>query len=115
MNIVETVARCCSENISPQDKFKASSGWVENFKHRHDIRKGGLWDKTNGHAWAMSANAKFGESSGPSNSNGQASFESGHHHDHALGTEGEADYTGAGYSMIDGDASMEYGDNDEEE
>ncbi|KAL0960654.1 hypothetical protein HGRIS_005682 [Hohenbuehelia grisea] len=28
-------------NIS-EDKFKASSGWVENFKHRHGIR-GGLW------------------------------------------------------------------------
>ncbi|KAG8969991.1 hypothetical protein FRC03_012444 [Tulasnella sp. 419] len=26
-----------------KDKFKASSGWVENFKHRHDIRKGGSW------------------------------------------------------------------------
>ncbi|EPQ50994.1 CenpB-DNA-bind-domain-containing protein [Gloeophyllum trabeum ATCC 11539] len=26
----------------PDDKFKASSGWVENFKHRHGIRKG-IW------------------------------------------------------------------------
>lgn len=26
----------------PDDKFKASSGWVENFKHRHGIR-GGVW------------------------------------------------------------------------
>ena len=25
-----------------EDKFKASSGWVENFKHRHGIR-GGVW------------------------------------------------------------------------
>jgi hypothetical protein len=24
----------------PEDKFKASSGWVENFKHRHGIRRG---------------------------------------------------------------------------
>ncbi|THH20539.1 hypothetical protein EW146_g842 [Bondarzewia mesenterica] len=24
----------------PDDKFKASSGWVENFKHRHGIRRG---------------------------------------------------------------------------
>ncbi|KAG8876830.1 hypothetical protein FRB97_003896 [Tulasnella sp. 331] len=98
-----------------KDKFKASSGWVENFKHRHDIRKGGLWDKTNNHAWAMSASAKYGEGSGPSASNGQASFEPGHHNDRNLGTGGEEDYAGAGYSMIDGDASMEYGDNDEEE
>ncbi|THH27041.1 hypothetical protein EUX98_g7159 [Antrodiella citrinella] len=27
----------------PDDKFKASSGWVENFKHRHGIRKG-IWN-----------------------------------------------------------------------
>ncbi|TCD63250.1 hypothetical protein EIP91_005806 [Steccherinum ochraceum] len=26
----------------PEEKFKASSGWVENFKHRHGIRKG-IW------------------------------------------------------------------------
>ena len=25
-----------------QDKFKASSGWLENFKHRHGIRRG-VW------------------------------------------------------------------------
>lgn len=24
----------------PEDKFKASSGWIENFKHRHGIRSG---------------------------------------------------------------------------
>jgi hypothetical protein len=29
-----------------EDKFKASSGWIENFKHRHGIRKG----KWQGHA-----------------------------------------------------------------
>ena len=28
-----------SFHIAP-DKFKGSSGWVENFKHRHDIRRG---------------------------------------------------------------------------
>lgn len=28
-----------SFHITP-DKFKGSSGWVENFKHRHDIRRG---------------------------------------------------------------------------
>ncbi|ESK94941.1 centromere binding protein b [Moniliophthora roreri MCA 2997] len=27
----------------PEDKFKASSGWVENFKHRHGIRNG-IWE-----------------------------------------------------------------------
>jgi hypothetical protein len=27
----------------PEDKFKASSGWVENFKHRHNIRRG-IWN-----------------------------------------------------------------------
>lgn len=27
----------------PEEKFKASSGWVENFKHRHGIRKG-IWN-----------------------------------------------------------------------
>lgn len=26
----------------PEDKFKASSGWIENFKHRHGIRRG-IW------------------------------------------------------------------------
>jgi hypothetical protein len=26
----------------PEDKFKASSGWIENFKHRHGIRRG-VW------------------------------------------------------------------------
>jgi Tc5 transposase DNA-binding domain len=26
----------------PREKFKASSGWIENFKHRHEIR-GGKW------------------------------------------------------------------------
>ena len=26
----------------PDERFKASSGWVENFKHRHNIRKG-VW------------------------------------------------------------------------
>ena len=25
-----------------EDKFKASAGWVENFKHRHNIKKG-VW------------------------------------------------------------------------
>jgi hypothetical protein len=24
----------------PPEKFKGSSGWIENFKHRHDIRRG---------------------------------------------------------------------------
>jgi hypothetical protein len=33
------MARCLE---IPEDKFKASSGWVENFKHRHGIR-GGVW------------------------------------------------------------------------
>lgn len=43
-----------------QDKFKASSGWVENFKHRHDLRKGGSWDRaSNAAVWANSA-AKYG-------------------------------------------------------
>ncbi|KAG8994223.1 hypothetical protein FRB90_000505, partial [Tulasnella sp. 427] len=43
-----------------KDKFKASSGWVENFKHRHDLRKGGSWDRaSNAAAWANSA-AKYG-------------------------------------------------------
>jgi hypothetical protein len=27
----------------PDNMFKASSGWVENFKHRHGIR-GGIWN-----------------------------------------------------------------------
>ncbi|KAG9041853.1 hypothetical protein FS837_011649 [Tulasnella sp. UAMH 9824] len=43
-----------------KDKFKASSGWVENFKHRHDLRKGGSWDRaSNAAVWANSA-AKYG-------------------------------------------------------
>lgn len=29
-----------------EDKFKASAGWVENFKHRHGIRKG-VWEGKN--------------------------------------------------------------------
>ncbi|KZT27412.1 hypothetical protein NEOLEDRAFT_1130970 [Neolentinus lepideus HHB14362 ss-1] len=33
------------------DKFKASSGWVENFKHRHGIRKG-IWHG-DGRDWAL--------------------------------------------------------------
>ncbi|KAG9011683.1 hypothetical protein FRB94_007916 [Tulasnella sp. JGI-2019a] len=90
-----------------KDKFKASSGWVENFKHRHDIRKGGLWDKTNGHAWAMSASAKYGEGSGPSNINGLESFDPGHSHERDMGNEGEGDYVGGGYSMVDGDDDAE--------
>lgn len=28
----------------PEERFKASSGWIENFKHRHEVR-GGKWVK----------------------------------------------------------------------
>ena len=34
-----------SFHITP-DKFKGSSGWVENFKHRHDVRRG-EWFRAN--------------------------------------------------------------------
>ncbi|TFK52288.1 hypothetical protein OE88DRAFT_1724991 [Heliocybe sulcata] len=47
-NKAKEVARSMSIT---DDKFKASSGWVENFKHRHGIRKG-IWHG-NGRDWAI--------------------------------------------------------------
>ncbi|KAF9649764.1 hypothetical protein BDM02DRAFT_1753089 [Thelephora ganbajun] len=45
-----------------EDKFKASSGWVENFKHRHGIRRG-VWHG-DGKASKLSATGGPGPSSG---------------------------------------------------
>ena len=41
--MIRNKAREISRNLGwPEERFKASSGWVENFKHRHGIRKG-IW------------------------------------------------------------------------
>ena len=71
-----------------QDKFKASSGWVENFKHRHDLRKGGLWDKSGNSSWAAAAAAaKY--SQGPNGANGaDGEGEEDFHGDSAFGVVG---------------------------
>ncbi|KAA1469746.1 hypothetical protein DENSPDRAFT_641230 [Dentipellis sp. KUC8613] len=40
---IRTKAKLVSKALQiPDDKFKASSGWVENFKHRHGIKRG-VW------------------------------------------------------------------------
>lgn len=96
-----------------QDKFKASSGWVENFKHRHDIRKGGLWDKNNGLAWAMAANAKYNEDGGGESSANALNPLGAPMTEEQEGNEG--DYIGADYNIVGGDGSMGYGGDDVEE
>lgn len=41
--LIRNKAREVAKDIGiTEDKFKASSGWVENFKHRHNIRRGVL-------------------------------------------------------------------------
>ncbi|KZW00947.1 hypothetical protein EXIGLDRAFT_761236 [Exidia glandulosa HHB12029] len=41
--LIRNKARDVAKEIGiSEDKFKASSGWVENFKHRHNIRRGVL-------------------------------------------------------------------------
>lgn len=41
--LIREKARALAKEMDwPEEKFKASSGWVENFKHRHGIRKG-VW------------------------------------------------------------------------
>ena len=45
MQLTDSVIRNKAKEVAkqlqiPEDKFKASSGWVENFKHRHGIRRG---------------------------------------------------------------------------
>ncbi|KAJ7601017.1 hypothetical protein C8J56DRAFT_730370, partial [Mycena floridula] len=42
-NVLRVKAKTVARDLRiPEDKFKASAGWVENFKHRHGIR-GGAW------------------------------------------------------------------------
>jgi hypothetical protein len=42
-SLIRNQAKSVAKRLGvPEDKFKASSGWVENFKHRHGIR-GGVW------------------------------------------------------------------------
>lgn len=42
-NLIRTKAKETARSLQiPDERFKASSGWVENFKHRHNIRKG-VW------------------------------------------------------------------------
>ncbi|KAL4250782.1 hypothetical protein ABKN59_006091 [Abortiporus biennis] len=42
-NVIREKAKEIAKELQwPEEKFKASSGWVENFKHRHGIRKG-VW------------------------------------------------------------------------
>ena len=41
--LIRNKAKETARNLQiPDERFKASSGWVENFKHRHNIRKG-VW------------------------------------------------------------------------
>lgn len=41
--LIRNKAKETARNLQiPEERFKASSGWVENFKHRHNIRKG-VW------------------------------------------------------------------------
>lgn len=41
--LIRSKAKETARNLQiPEERFKASSGWVENFKHRHNIRKG-VW------------------------------------------------------------------------
>ncbi|EGN92137.1 hypothetical protein SERLA73DRAFT_99702, partial [Serpula lacrymans var. lacrymans S7.3] len=41
--LIRSKAKETARNLQiPDERFKASSGWVENFKHRHGIRKG-VW------------------------------------------------------------------------
>jgi hypothetical protein len=41
--LIRNKARETAKNLDiPEEKFKASSGWVENFKHRHGIKRG-VW------------------------------------------------------------------------
>ncbi|KAG8905017.1 blue light receptor [Tulasnella sp. 403] len=91
-----------------KDKFKASSGWVENFKHRHDLRKGGSWEKTGAVSWAATANEKYGNagelngtgSMGPGSNDEQGGSmdPEGDYHDaqYGIGTAGPADYVNDG-------------------
>ncbi|KDQ20826.1 hypothetical protein BOTBODRAFT_169540 [Botryobasidium botryosum FD-172 SS1] len=42
--LIRERARECARSLGiGDDKFKASSGWVENFKHRNSIRRGTQW------------------------------------------------------------------------
>lgn len=48
----------------PREKFKASSGWIENFKHRHEIR-GGKWTAGTKNAPTVDNNENPGLYGGP--------------------------------------------------
>ncbi|EJD39974.1 CenpB-DNA-bind-domain-containing protein [Auricularia subglabra TFB-10046 SS5] len=48
--LIRSKARDVAKDIGiSDDKFKASSGWVENFKHRHNIRRGVLIGRPRAH------------------------------------------------------------------
>lgn len=48
--LIRSKAREVAKDIGiSDDKFKASSGWVENFKHRHNIRRGVLIGRPRAH------------------------------------------------------------------
>lgn len=43
--LIRTTALDTAQKLHiPEERFKASSGWIENFKHRHEVR-GGKWVK----------------------------------------------------------------------
>lgn len=54
--LIRNKARDIAKSLEwPEEKFKASSGWVENFKHRHGIRKG-LWNQEGKNSSSSRAN-----------------------------------------------------------
>ncbi|KAJ8587283.1 CenpB-DNA-bind-domain-containing protein [Rhizopogon salebrosus TDB-379] len=60
-NLIRTKAKETARNLQiPDERFKASSGWVENFKHRHNIRKG-VWQ---GHEKVLRATRGLGGAQG---------------------------------------------------
>jgi len=60
-NLIRTKAKETARSLQiPDERFKASSGWVENFKHRHNIRKG-VWQ---GHEKVLRATRGLGGAQG---------------------------------------------------
>jgi len=87
-----------------KDKFKASSGWVENFKHRHDLRKGGLWDKPGSVSWAAAAAAAKYSQGSNDDANGHGVGSIGSNDDPNGGMDADEEYPDeTSYGQISGD------------
>jgi hypothetical protein len=84
---IRTRAKEIARNLQiSEEKFKASSGWVENFKHRHNIKRG-VWNGPLGDEEPDGAAGASFELDG-----GDAMMQNGDGHPH-VDANGPADYT----------------------